>query len=161
LLRIFVNFCPRSFGTFAKPHKPTRNPSFAKEPDFTHPLLIRIFNKSFIFANICQDTNFIILGTQFGEQIREFRTNNNLLLRQVAALLDVDASILSKIELGERKAKKEQVLQLAEIYKTGADELLTLWLSDQLYDVAKDEDVGLKAIRMTEEKIKHEKPKGK
>ncbi len=101
------------------------------------------------------------MGTQFGERIRELRTNKNLLLRQVAALLDVDASILSKIELGERKAKKEQVLQLAEIYKTDAGELLTLWLSDQLYDVAKDEDVGLKAIRLTEEKIKHEKPKGK
>jgi hypothetical protein len=26
------NFMPTHIGTFAKPHKPTHNPSFAKEP---------------------------------------------------------------------------------------------------------------------------------
>lgn len=32
-LRIFNNFCHPTFGTFAKAHKPTHNPSFAKEPN--------------------------------------------------------------------------------------------------------------------------------
>jgi hypothetical protein len=31
----FLNFlCPPAFGTFAKPHKSTFNPSFTKEPNF-------------------------------------------------------------------------------------------------------------------------------
>lgn len=30
--------CQPAFGTFAKPHKPTQNQSFAKEPSFTHRL---------------------------------------------------------------------------------------------------------------------------
>lgn len=57
------------------------------------------------------------MATQFGDRIRELRTKQNLLLRQVASMLEVDASIVSKIELGERKAKKEQLIQLADILK--------------------------------------------
>jgi len=37
-LRIFNNFCHHTFGTFAKPHKPFHNPSFAKEPNFASAL---------------------------------------------------------------------------------------------------------------------------
>jgi len=33
-LRIFENFCNRTLHTYAKPHKPTHNPSFAKECNF-------------------------------------------------------------------------------------------------------------------------------
>ena len=39
-LRIFNNFCQRTFGTFgtlAKPHEPTHSPSFAKKPDLANP----------------------------------------------------------------------------------------------------------------------------
>lgn len=92
--------------------------------------------------------------TQFGERIRELRTKNDLLLRQVAAMLDVDASILSKIELGERKAKKEQVIQLAQIYKTDAGELMALWLADRIYDIVKDEDAADDALKSVSKKIK-------
>jgi len=28
--------CQPAFGTFAKPHKPTQNPSFAKEPNLSY-----------------------------------------------------------------------------------------------------------------------------
>lgn len=76
-------------------------------------------------------------------------------------MLEMDTPMLSKIERGERKAKKEQVLRFADIFKTNRDELLTLWLADQLYDVAKDEDVALKAIQITKEQIKDQKSKGK
>lgn len=72
-------------------------------------------------------------------------------------MLDVDASILSKIELGERRAKKEQVLQLADILKTNAGELMTLWLADQVYDIVKDEDTADDALKSVSKKIKKSK----
>ena len=37
----FLKFlCQPAFGTFAKPHEPTHNPSFAKEPNFANAFRI-------------------------------------------------------------------------------------------------------------------------
>jgi len=97
------------------------------------------------------------MASQFGDKIRELRIKQNLLLRQIASMLEVDSSIVSKIELGERKAKKEQVLQLANIFKANKDELLTLWLADQVYKIVKDEDVADGALKSVSKKIKKNK----
>lgn len=75
------------------------------------------------------------------------------MLRQVAPLLEIDTPLLSKIERGERTAKKEMVNKLADILKTDKGELLTLWLADQVYDVVKDEDVANEAIKNVSKKI--------
>ena len=83
------------------------------------------------------------MNSQFGNRIRIIREEQKLLLRQVAPLLDMDTALLSKIERGERQAKKETVLKIAKILKIKSDELLTLWLADQIYDVVKDEDNAL------------------
>jgi transcriptional regulator with XRE-family HTH domain len=101
------------------------------------------------------------VANQFGGRIKELRQKNNLLQRQLASLLDMDTPLLSKIERGERTAKKEAVSQLAQILKTDEKELLTLWLADQLYNVAKDEDVALTALQVAEKNIKTNKRKKK
>ena len=95
------------------------------------------------------------MATQFGERIRELRTKQKLLLRQVASKLDVDTSIISKMERGERPIKKEQIIIIAEILKVSKDELLTLWLADQLYDVVKDEKLANEAMKLAEQKINY------
>lgn len=88
------------------------------------------------------------MATQFGNRIKELRSQQHLLQRQVAALLEMDTPLYSKIERGERIAKKEIVVKLAEILKMDKEELITLWLADQIYDVAKDEDLALKAMKV-------------
>ncbi len=95
------------------------------------------------------------MNSQFGNRIRILREGQKLLLRQVAPLLDMDTALLSKIERGERQAKKETVLKIAKILKIESDELLTLWLADQIYDVVKDEDNALKAIMVAEDSVKY------
>ena len=50
----------------------------------------------------------------FGDTIRKLRENKELPLRTVAAYLDIDQAILSKIERGQRKPTREQVVKLAE-----------------------------------------------
>ena len=77
-----------------------------------------------------------------------------MLQRELASLLEMDTPLLSKIERGERTAKKEIVSKLAVLLKADEKELLTLWLADQLYDVAKDEDVAIKAMQVAEGEIK-------
>lgn len=50
----------------------------------------------------------------FGEYLRNKREKSGLPLRKVAAELDIDTSILSKIERNERIATKEMLPILAE-----------------------------------------------
>ena len=94
------------------------------------------------------------MANQFGERLRQLREHNNLLQRQVASLLEIDTPMLSKIERGERKAKKEQVIQLAQIMKVSNDELLTLWLADQLQDVIEGEALADEALKKVSNNIK-------
>ncbi|MCB9363799.1 MAG: helix-turn-helix transcriptional regulator [Flavobacteriales bacterium] len=90
-----------------------------------------------------------------GETIRELREHQELPLRTVAAFLDIDQAILSKIERGQRNASREQIVKLAQFFKVKENDLLVSWLSDKLvYEVA-DEDVALKALHEAEEKVKY------
>ena len=97
------------------------------------------------------------MATQFGERIRALRTQQALLLRQVAAALEIDTALLSKIERGERLIKREQIAQVAIILKADAKELLTLWLADQVMDVLKDEKLADEALKTVSKNIKKKK----
>jgi transcriptional regulator with XRE-family HTH domain len=99
------------------------------------------------------------MESQFGEKIRALREQQHLFLRQVAPLLDMDTAQLSKIEKGLRHLKREQIPIIAQILKANQDELLTLWLSDQIYAVVKNEKLANEAIQVTEQKIKFKKLK--
>ena len=99
------------------------------------------------------------MNSQFGERIRDLREKQNLYLRQVAPLLEMDTAQLSKIEKGLRQLRKEQIPVLAELLKADKDELLILWLADQLYDVVKDEKFANEAMQAAEKKINFKKRK--
>lgn len=96
-----------------------------------------------------------------GEKLRKLREENELPLRKVAALLDMDVAILSKMERGERKMTKEVVLKLAKIYKHNEDELMVLFLSDKIVYELRDEALSMDALKVAEEKIKYQKNKRK
>ena len=90
-----------------------------------------------------------------GEKLRQIREQNKLPLRKVAALLHIDVAILSKMERGERKLSKEVVLKLADIYKSNPDELLVLFLSEKIMYEIQDEDLGEKALKVAEKRVKY------
>jgi HTH-type transcriptional regulator, competence development regulator len=97
-----------------------------------------------------------------GDIIRKLREDKELPLRTVAAFLDIDQAILSKIERGQRKPTRKQVLQLAEYFKVKENDLLIAWLSDKLVYEVEDEEMALKALQVAEEKVKYiTKNKGK
>lgn len=66
----------------------------------------------------------------FGNRIRELRDKQGVLQRQLAALLEIDTPMFSKIERGDRRAKREQVIKLAEYLHQDVKEMLTLWLAE-------------------------------
>ena len=83
---------------------------------------------------------------QFGEKIRELRENQGLLQRQLAASLEIDTPMFSKIERGDRKAKREQVEHLAILLDADLSELLRIWLADQIIELVKDEPQAIDAL---------------
>ena len=89
------------------------------------------------------------------EKLRELREQNELPLRKVAALLDIDVAILSKMERGERKLTKDVVLKLADIYKYNADDLFVLFLSEKIMYEIQNEDLGEKALKVAEQRVKY------
>lgn len=95
-----------------------------------------------------------------GDTIRKLREDKELPLRTVAAFLDIDQAILSKIERGQRKPSREQVVKLAEYFKVKENDLLIAWLSDKLVYEVENEDMALKALQVAEERVSYiSKPK--
>lgn len=94
---------------------------------------------------------------KLGNKLRELRENRGLLLRQVAAYLETDTAFVSKLERSERKAKREQVLQLAALFEYPSNELLIFWLSDQIYDLASKEEFAIDSLKITLDTIENEK----
>ena len=99
------------------------------------------------------------MNNLFGGYIRQLREENNLLQRQVAAALEIDTPMLSKIERGERQAKREQLARFAKTFGAKEKELLNLWLADRIYDVIKDERDAAEAMRVAEEAYNYQKKK--
>ncbi len=90
-----------------------------------------------------------------GQIIRAKRESRGLLLRQVAAHLDIDQAILSKIERNERKPTKENIIKLSEILKLDKDELMIQFMSDKIaYEIA-DEACASKVLKVAEIKVKY------
>lgn len=95
----------------------------------------------------------------FGSTIRKLREDKVLPLRTVADYIGIDQAILSKIERGQRRLKKEQVIKLAQFFNVKETQLLIEWLSDSLVIAVQDEDLGLKALQLAEQKVKTQKEK--
>jgi transcriptional regulator with XRE-family HTH domain len=93
----------------------------------------------------------------FGETVRDLRENKGLLLRQVAAVLEVDTAFLSKMERNEKKASRQQVLKLAKALDTKEKELMTLWLSDKIVETLNEESEAYGALKLTEKRLKEKK----
>jgi len=56
------------------------------------------------------------------------------------------------MERGERRITKEVVLKLADIYDYNPDELLVSFLSDKILYEIQDEDLGIEALKVAEER---------
>ncbi len=57
-----------------------------------------------------------------GTQLRALRESQGLLLRQVAAQMDVDTALMSKLERGERSTQRAHIHRMATVLNTKQDE---------------------------------------
>ena len=82
--------------------------------------------------------------SMFGPKIKAMRLEHGLKQRQLAELLETDMPMYSKMELGARRVRRDQVPKLAELYKVDETELMKLWLADGVYATLKEEDKALR-----------------
>lgn len=88
------------------------------------------------------------------ERIRELREKDNILLRHLAAQLDMDTAMLSKMERGDRFFRKEDIVALAKIFEQPEEDLLTLWLADKILKTIEEEDYKEQALKLALKVIK-------
>jgi transcriptional regulator with XRE-family HTH domain len=89
---------------------------------------------------------------KFVERIKQLREERQLPQRKLATTLDIDTATYCKIEKGERRVKAEQVVVIADLLGTDKEELLALWLADQVAAVVDDKQkVADKAMKIAKE----------
>jgi len=89
----------------------------------------------------------------FADRIKQLREQKQMPQRQLAAALEIDTATYCKIERGERRSKREQVYILADLLETDKDQLLNLWLAEQIYSVVKDEENAEKVLDIVHESV--------
>lgn len=77
-----------------------------------------------------------------------------LKLKDVSVSLKLDVAIVSKLERGDRKATKKQVLALIDFYKLNKKQILILWLSERILDEIDNQEFALDALYAAEKGLK-------
>ena len=95
----------------------------------------------------------------FGEYIRQLRINAGLPIRKIAAQLDIDSSLLGRIERNERYANKELIAEIAKIFNQDMQDLMKRFLSDQIAYKILNEDADIEVLKVAEQKIEYLKSK--
>src|SRR5690554_2684223 len=94
-----------------------------------------------------------------GQRIRQLREESRMKQRELAAKLDIGEGFLSKVENDQKLLKREDLRKLSELFNVAHSDLETLWLANKVYDLIKDENQGLDALKVAEEQAKYSKGK--
>lgn len=86
--------------------------------------------------------------------IKQLREEQGLLQRQIAAELEIDTPMYSKLERGERMPKREQIGIIADLLNSDEKELRTLWLADKVIKtLQEDKDLSYSAVKIVEKHL--------
>jgi transcriptional regulator with XRE-family HTH domain len=90
----------------------------------------------------------------FSKKLRQLREEKKLYQKQLADALSIDTPMYCRIEKGGRRAKREQIPVIAEILQIDPEELLALWLADQVAAVVADEtNIAKKALKIADNSL--------
>ncbi len=96
----------------------------------------------------------MLTGTSFGEIVKALREARQLPLREVADALQIDTSMLGKIEKNSRKPSRKMIEQFAAFFDVSEKDLRIAFLSDTVVQqVMDDEDFAPEVLKVAEEKV--------
>lgn len=90
----------------------------------------------------------------FPAKIHQIREEKKLYQKDLADALSIDTPAYCRIEKGERRARREQVLTLATYLQADKEELLILWLTDQVSNVlSTDRKIAKRVLSLANQSI--------
>lgn len=96
----------------------------------------------------------------FGETIKKLREEKSLTLREVAEALEIDTSMLGKIEKDNRRPTAIFIDKIATFFNVSSKELTIVYLSDSVaYQVLDKEDYAREVLQVAEQKVQYLKTK--
>lgn len=93
------------------------------------------------------------MSSIFGNKIKSLREEKQIPQRQLASVLEIDTATYCKIEKGDRRAKREQIIILSELLQADSKELFRLWSADKVYEIIADEDEATQILNVVAESI--------
>ncbi|HQK40134.1 MAG TPA: helix-turn-helix transcriptional regulator [Flavobacterium alvei] len=91
----------------------------------------------------------------FGETVKKLREEKKLTLREVAEALEIDTSMLGKIEKNSRKPNKILIENFASFFDVNEKDLTISFLSDSVAYKIIDEDYPVEVLKVAEEKVQY------
>ena len=100
--------------------------------------------------SLSDNKKFIML---FTDLLRRIREQKQIPQKRLAAALDIDTPMFSRIERGERLAKREQVIILAKVLELDENYLINIWMADKIYDLIKNENQPIEILEIVKKKF--------
>lgn len=95
----------------------------------------------------------------FGQLIRKLRKEAGVPQRVIASQLDIDTSLLGKIERNERYPSTEIILAIAKIFEQDEKRLINEYVSDLVANKVIKTNAGIEVLKTAEKKIEYLKSK--
>jgi putative transcriptional regulator len=111
-----------AFGTFAKPHKPTRNPSFAKEPN--HPPSTTHDNYRYISHYLRYICNLDPNNLTAMNRIKEVLADKGIKQTWLAEKLGKSYNMVNSYVQNRQQPRLEILIEIAEILDVDVKELI-------------------------------------
>ena len=92
-----------------------------------------------------------------GKTLKSLREAKGLTLREAAETLEVDLSMLARIEKGQRSVSEALFSRLADLFEVGERFLRTLSLADQVYKEVEPYEFAEDALKIVQGEIKKKK----
>ena len=93
--------------------------------------------------------------TTFGTHLRMLRESTGATSKEVSERLEIDPSLLAKIERNERQPTKQLIKKIAAYFKADEKALLNEFLSDQIAYQILEQEADLDVLKVAEEKVSY------
>jgi len=80
-------------------------------------------------------------------EIRKERIKRGILIRELASRMQIDPSVLSKIERGDRPLTRDIIVKITSSENLARRDLLILWFEEQIKKIILNEEEGFIAIQ--------------
>lgn len=95
----------------------------------------------------------LLVMTSFGIFLKQSRLHSNRRLREVASMAELDSSLISRYENGDRLPPEKHLSRLSAAYGISPNPMRVAWLAEQVLSLVGDDPAGYEALHVAESRI--------